>query len=269
MPESKVVLVTGDSSGFGKETSLLLSRHGFRAFGTSRKPSGKETGAGVEMLQLDVDSDKSVNDCINRIKDKSGRLDVLVNNAGYVLTGALEENSLDEAKSQFETNFFGAVRMANAALPIMRKQGSGQIINISSIAAAIPFPFEGFYAATKAALLSYTEQLRHEVKSLGVNVSVVEPGFFRTNLGETRGYARGLIGDYDKMRTRLVEALKDEFRKGGNPTLVAQTILRIIESKSPRLEYLSSKTGRYRALKHVLPQSMMERGLRRRWKLEP
>jgi len=268
MPESKVVLVTGASSGFGKETTTLLSQHGFQVFGTSRKPSAKEVGASVEMLQLDIDSNESVNNCVRELMNKAERLDVLVNNAGYVLTGAIEETSVDEAKSQFETNFFGAVRMVRAVLPIMRKQGSGQIINISSMAAVIPFPFEGYYAATKAALLAYTEQLRYEVKNLGVDVSVLEPGFFRTNLGETRGTPMHTIGDYDQMRARAITSLKEEFQKGGDPKLVAETISRIIKSKSPRLEYLSGKSGRYRALKRILPQTMWESELRRRWRLD-
>ncbi len=228
----------------------------------------KEAGRDVELIQLEVDSDESVNNCVTTVFARVGRLDVLVNNAGYVINGALEETSVNEAKSQFETNFFGAVRMVKAVLPSMRKQGSGQIINISSIAAAIPIPFEGYYSATKAALLAYTEQLRYEVKSLGVNVSVVEPGFFHTNLGQTRGTAMNLIEDYDRMRTRAIKSLKEEFDKGGNPKMVAETILRIIQNKSPRLEYLVGRSGRYRALKRILPQSMMESGLRRRWELD-
>ena len=221
-----------------------------------------------EMLPLDVDSDDSVNSCVKTVTTKAGRLDVLINNAGFVLTGGLEETSVEEAKSQFETNFFGAVRMVKAVLPIMRKQHSGQIINISSIAATFPVPFEGYYAAAKAALLSYSESLRHEVKSLGVKVSVVEPGFFKTNLALTRHQAESLIQDYDGMRSRAVKVLEEDVEKGGDPKRVADIVLRIIESRSPRLEYLAGKSGRYRTLKHILPQSMMESAIRRRWKLD-
>jgi len=213
MQTSKVVLVTGASSGFGRETVSLLSQSGFRVFGTSRKPSGSETRAGVEMVQLDIDSDESVSRCVNTVQEKAGHVDVLVNNAGYVLTGGIEETSIEEAKAQFETNFFGAVRMTKAVLPTMRKRGSGQIVNISSLVAVLPVPFEGYYAAAKAALLAYSEALRHEVKSLGVKVSVVEPGFFRTNLAQTRRAAKETIGDYDGMRTRAVGALEDAFKK--------------------------------------------------------
>lgn len=259
MPESKVVLVTGASSGLGRETAILLSQHGFQVFGASRKPSAQEAGPGYAMLQLDVDSDESVNNCVNTMLDKTGRLEVLVNNAGYLLTGGGEETSVDEAKAQFETNFFGAVRMVRAVLPVMRKQGSGQIINVSSLAAKFSFPFQGHYAATKAALLAYSQALRYEVESFGVRVSVVEPGLFRTNIAQTRRIAKDPIGDYDQMRHRVTKLFDDEFQKGSDPKLVAGMILRIIESESPRLEYLAGIPRRYRALNQILPQGLIQR----------
>ena len=247
---------------------MLLSQHGFRVFGTSRNSSPKDVGASVEMVQLDVDSDASVSETVDSVVAKTGGLDVLVNNAGFVLTGGIEETSVDEAKAQFETNFFGAMRMVKAVLPIMRKQGAGQIINLSSIAAWLPLPFEGYYAAAKAALLAYSDALRHEVKSLGVRVSVVEPGYFRTNLSRTRHTAGALIGDYDELRTRAVNAFEDDISKGGDPKRVAETILHIIESRSPRFEHLVGRAGRYRALKQILPSSMFDSAVRRHWKLD-
>jgi NAD(P)-dependent dehydrogenase (short-subunit alcohol dehydrogenase family) len=267
MPEPKVVLVTGASSGFGLETAALLSQRGYRVFGTSRKPGGS-ADLGYDMVRLDVDSDESVNSCVSVLLEKTGRLDVLVNNAGFVLTGGIEETSIEEAKAQFETNFFGAVRMVRACLPAMRKQGSGQIINIASLAATIPVPFEGYYAAAKAALIAYSQALRHEVMSLGLKVSVVEPGFFHTKLAETRRVSENRINDYDQMRTRAGEALERDVVNGGDPKLVARKILQIITTKSPRLEYLVGKTGRYKALKLLLPESMFEGGVRRRYKLD-
>jgi NAD(P)-dependent dehydrogenase (short-subunit alcohol dehydrogenase family) len=267
MPEPRVVLVTGASSGFGLETAALLSQRGFRVFGTSRKPAGT-VDVGYEMAKLDVDSDESVNSCVKALLEKTGRLDVLVNNAGFVLTGGIEETSVEEAKAQFETNFFGAVRMVRACLPAMRRQGSGQIINIASIAAAIPVPFRGYYGASKAALIAYSQALRHEVMSLGLKVSVVEPGFFHTKLAETRRTSENRINDYDQMRTRAGEALERHVEDGGDPRLVAEKILKIIETKSPRLEYLVGKSGRYKAMKLLLPASMFERGVRRRYNLD-
>jgi len=268
MPENKVVLITGASSGFGRETARILLSRGFKVYGTSRNPSAKPQEPGVGMLTLDADSDNSVQSGVKELLDKTGRLDVLVNNAGYVLTGGAEETSILEAKAQFETDFFGPVRMTKAVLPTLRKQGSGQIINISSMAAFLPVPFEGYYAAAKAALLAWSEALRHEVKSLGVKISVIEPGFFRTNLGEARKVAEYPIWDYDSLRVRAISALDHDFRNGADPKIVGETVLRIIRSKNPNLEYAVGREGRYRRLKHLMPQSIIENGVRRHWKLD-
>ena len=268
MPESKVVLITGASSGFGKETAGLLADRGFRVYGTSRNPSVKAAGESQKMLQLDVDLDESVDACVNLLLQEAGRLDVLVNNAGYVLTGGVEETSVEEAKAQFETIFFGAVRMVKAVLPTMRKQGSGQIINISSIAAKLPVPFEPYYAAGKAALLTWSEALRYEVKNFGIKVSVLEPGFFRTNLAYVMQGAKDRIGDYDRMRKLARAALDDDFQKGRDPKIVAETILRIIESKTPRLEYVVGKEKRYLTIRNLVPRSTFENVARKHWKLD-
>src|SRR2546428_8508464 len=220
MPENRVVLITGASSGFGRETARLLLGRGFKVYGTSRNPSSKPQEQGVGMIALDVDSDNSVQNGVKELLDEAGRLDVLVNNAGYVLTGGAEETSIAEAKAQLETDFFGPVRMAKAVLPTMRKQGGGQIINTSSIAAILPVPFEVYYAAAKAALLAWSEALRHEVKSFGIKVSVIEPGFFKTNLGNTRKIAQYTIRDYDELRHRATVELGDDVEDGAHPRLV-------------------------------------------------
>jgi len=268
MPESRVVLITGASSGFGRETAGLLLSRGFRVYGTSRNPSAKPQESGVGMIALDVDSDSSVQSGVKELLDEAGRLDVLVNNAGYVLTGGAEETSIAEAKAQLETDFFGPVRMTKAVLPTMRKQGSGQIINMSSLAAVLPVPFEGYYAAAKAALLGWSEALRHEVKSFGIKVSVVEPGFFKTNLGNIRKMARYTIRDYDELRQRATAQLDEDFENGADPKIVAETVLRIITSKNPKLEYAVGGEKRYKTLKRLMPQSIIENGVRRHWKLD-
>jgi NAD(P)-dependent dehydrogenase (short-subunit alcohol dehydrogenase family) len=268
MAENRVVLITGASSGFGRETARSLLSHGFKVYGTSRNPSSKPQEPGVGMLALDVDSDDSVQTGVKELLDETGRVDVLVNNAGYVLTGGAEETSIAEAKAQFETDFFGPVRVTKAVLPTMRKQGSGQIINLSSLAAVLPVPFESYYAAAKAALLAWSEALRHEVKSLGIKVSVIEPGFFKTNLGNTRRIAKFPIRDYDNLRLQAIAALDEDFENGADPQIVADTVLRIIKSKNPKLEYAVGGEKRYRTLKHLLPQSVIESGVRRHWKLD-
>jgi NAD(P)-dependent dehydrogenase (short-subunit alcohol dehydrogenase family) len=265
LPGGRVVLITGASSGIGKLTAALLASRGFTVFGTSRKASGGRLD-GFEMLQLDITSDESVTTCVSNLLQKTGRIDVLVNNAGQAFTGGLEETSLEEAKAQFDSNFFGAVRMVNAVLPGMRKRRSGQIINIASLAGTFPRPFGGYYGAAKSALIVYSEVLRQELKNLGVRVSVLEPGFFNTH--HTRIAAASSISDYDEIRKRAQSVDEESFEKGGDPQEVAETILKIIESTSPKLHYIVGKEKRYVLLKRILPDSIMESQTRKHWRLD-
>jgi short-subunit dehydrogenase len=263
----RVVLITGASSGFGRTTASLLAGRGFRVFGTSRRPASAD-GDGFEMLPLDVDADESAEACVRTVIQRAGRLDVLVNSAGYVLAGGIEETSVAEAKAQFETNFFGAVRMVNAVLPLMRGQKSGQIINIGSLAATLPVPFEGFYAATKAALVAYSEVLRSEVKAFNIKVSIVEPGFFKTNLANASRRGDRPIEDYREMRKRALSRLVEHIEGGDDPKLVAETIVGIIQSNSPRLRYPIGKEKRYVRLRAIVPGSMFESSIRKHWRLD-
>jgi short-subunit dehydrogenase len=267
MPERSVILVTGASSGFGRATASYLAAREFQVYGTSRRPGlGKDEG--FEMLQLDVDSDQSVNSCVSALIEKAGRIDALVNCAGYALTGGLEETSIDESKAHFETNFFGLARMVNAVLPNMRLRKSGRIVNLGSAAGTIPVPFEGFYSAAKAALLAYTETLRHEVKSFNIKVSILEPGFFRTNLGNARKEAARRISDYGEMRARASERLLEDFETGEDPKMVAEVIFKIIEDPSPRLRYSVGRAKRYLLLKKIIPASMFESSMRKHYRLD-
>src|SRR5438445_6880771 len=193
---SQTILVTGASSGIGQATARLLAERGFTVFGTARKPESAQS-QGVTMVALDVRSDDSVRACVEQVVAKAGRLDVLVNNAGYTVTGAAEETSIDEAKAQLETNFFGAVRMVNAVLPAMRKAGAGKIINIGSLAGITAIPFSAFYTASKFAIDGYSEALWHEVRPFGIHVTVLEPGFIHTKIGETPQTAARQLATYD------------------------------------------------------------------------
>ena len=264
MSEKKVVLITGVSSGIGQATARLLAQRDFTIFGTARNPSGVETIPGVEVLPLDVRSDESVNTCVDTALKRAGRLDILVNNAGYLLGGVVEEVAVEEAKAQFETNFFGVVRMVKRVLPIMRRQGSGQIINISSGVGLASLPFVGFYSASKFALEGYTEALRHEVKPFQIRVSLVEPGFVETQLYNNEQLAADPMSDYDPWRQRASEAVRKHREKSLDPARVAEGILRIIESKSPRLRNIVSKeVARTFLMRRVLPESLFEQGARR------
>jgi short-subunit dehydrogenase len=258
----EVVLITGASSGFGKATSELLAEKGYRVFGTSRNKDASMKK--IEMLQLDVNSDDSVQNCVKALLERtSGRLDVLVNNAGFAYYGAIEEVSLDDMKEHFETNFFGALRMIKAVLPTMRARKQGKIINIGSIAGYVPFPFEGLYSASKFALEGVSEQLRLETKHLGIKVSVVEPGFFKTNLFGSHKDASESIDDYREVKARAMKRLSRYHDEGGDPAVVAQLVLKIIQEKEPKLHYPIGKEKSALLYKRILPQTTFESGVRR------
>jgi NAD(P)-dependent dehydrogenase (short-subunit alcohol dehydrogenase family) len=188
--EEKTAVVTGSASGIGLETSLLLAKNGFRTYATVRdldkataiKEISDKHELPISVVELDVTSDKSVEDAIHRINDESKKIDVLVNNAGYGQGGALEDDSMDEIRALFETNLFGAIRTMKAVLPIMRKQqGGGTIVNLSSMGGRIGFPFGSAYHGTKFALEGISESMRYETEPFGIKVVLIEPGAIRSN----------------------------------------------------------------------------------------
>jgi NAD(P)-dependent dehydrogenase (short-subunit alcohol dehydrogenase family) len=269
MPDQRVVLITGASSGVGQSTARLLSQTNFRVFGTSRNPGSAEIVPAVEMLLLDVTADDSVRACVDAVFSRGGRLDVLINNAGHELAGALEELLPDEVRAQFETNFFGVVRMVNAVLPLMRQQKRGHIINVSSLSGLSPIPFLGIYSASKFALEGYTEALRHEVRPFNIHVSLTEAGFLKTPMMNHRQVGSNRITDYDAWRERALTAIRASEEKGPGPDLVAATLLEIISSTTPRLRYLIGQQAKSVArLRRFLPAGMYERGVRRTFSLD-
>ena len=263
MSSQRVVLITGASSGVGQSTARLLSQRGYKVFGTSRNPAGAETAPAVEMLALDVGADDSVGACLNAISSQVGRLDVLVNNAGYELAGALEELSIGEAKAQFETNFFGVVRMVKAVLPLMRERKHGQIINVSSLSGLTPVPFMGIYSASKFALEGYTEALRLELKPFNIHVSLIEAGFLKTPMMNHRQLAADRIGEYDPWRRRAINAIRASEEKGPGPELIAETVFKIMASNTPRLRYVVGQQAKFIfRLRRFLPEGVFEQGVR-------
>lgn len=269
MSNERVVLVTGASSGVGEATAQLMSRHGFTVFGTSRNPASPDGLSGVEMLALDVRSDDSVRACVDAVVGRAGRIDVLINNAGFELAGALEELTLDEARAQFETNFFGVVRMVKAVLPLMRQQRRGRIINVGSLSGVAAVPFLGIYTASKCALEGYTEALRHEVKPFNVHVSLTEAGFLKTPMMHRRQAGAHQIADYSPWRERALEAIGAAERKGPGPDVVAATLLKIATSPAPRLRYLIGRQSKTVAqLRKFLPARLFELGARRSFALD-
>jgi NAD(P)-dependent dehydrogenase (short-subunit alcohol dehydrogenase family) len=269
MSDQRVVLITGASSGVGQSTARLLSQRACKVFGTSRNPAIADTIPGVEMLPLDVRADDSVRACVEAVCSRGGRIDVLINNAGYELAGAVEELTAEETRAQFETNFFGVVRMVNAVLPAMRRQKGGHIINVSSLAGVSSIPFLGIYSASKFALEGYTEALRHEVKPFNIQVSLTEAGFLKTPMMNHRQIAANRIVEYDRWRQRALHATRAYEEKAPGPELVAATLFEIISSTTPRLRYPIGQQARSVArLRRFLPAGMFEQGVRRTFSLD-
>jgi NAD(P)-dependent dehydrogenase (short-subunit alcohol dehydrogenase family) len=257
-PTTPVALITGASSGLGRAAAELLSANGFRVFGTSRAPRPDPT-LPYTMLPLDVRSDESAAACVAEVLAQAGRIDVLINSAGHGIQGALEETPLPQAQALFETNFFGVVRMVNAVLPHMRQRRSGTIINISSAAGIGGMPFQGFYGASKHAVEGYSEALRFEVKSLGIRVALVEPGFFQSGFGQANEVVTQTIADYAGMRRRVVSVFAQALAASAGPQVIAALILRIIRSPNPRLRHPIGADARQIALsKRTMPEPLIE-----------
>ncbi len=267
--DDRVVLVTGASSGLGEAIAGHLHHRGFRVFGTSRTPQATSSGA-YAMVELDVTSDVSVERCVTNVLSEAGRIDVLVNNAGYGLEGFAEETTLEQARAQFETNFFGLVRTTRAVLPLMRKAGGGHLVQMGSLSGLIGVPGEAFYSAAKHAIEGYSEALQHELHGFGIHVSIVEPGFFRTDFHSSIQVASDRIADYDGNRQQLLASFEDGLANGGNPRTVAETVLRAIQARQPRLRYPAGRGAVWLPrLRRIVPASFFDRKIRQQFRLEP
>jgi len=262
-----IALVTGVSSGIGREIAQLLAQRGARVFGTARNPKSAKPIPGVEIVRMDVTDDSSVNEAIQGIVQKAGPIEVLVNNAGYGLTGALEETTVQEARDQFETNFFGVLRVTNAVLPGMRQAGFGRIVNISSVVGFIPAPFMGMYAASKHAVEGYTESLDHEVRSFGVRALLIEPAFTKSNISHSGKDAEVRLNEYATNRQRVSQIAKKSIANGDNPHLVAEAVFTALTAKSPRLHYPVGEGIKLSRLRRFLPASIFDQAIRKEFQL--
>jgi NAD(P)-dependent dehydrogenase (short-subunit alcohol dehydrogenase family) len=265
--EPKVVLITGASSGIGRVTAELLAWQGFRVFGTSRNPE-KTAPASFPMLPLDVCSPESIPACLTGVVEQAGYPDILINNAGYMLVGALEETSPEEAKAEFETNFFGLCRVTAAVLPAMRERRFGQIINISSIAGLLGSPYHGYYSASKHAVEGYTESLRYELKPFNIAVSLVECGWIKTALGENMRQVSQALPDYSRRRSKALAVIERKISHGPEPEIVARLVARIVKSKSPRLAYRVGREGVWLPRFRKLSPQIFEAGVYRYFEFE-
>jgi len=246
----KVALVTGSSRGIGFVTSITLARNGFRTYASMRNlDKEKEIRLVVDKekiplktIQLDVTDSTSVNNAIKSIMEQSGRIDVLVNNAGYGLVGAFEELSIEEIKQQYETNLFGVIRVTQAVLPIMREQKSGIIVNISSGAGRFGYPNGSAYVSTKFALEGLSESVAYEVEAFGIKIVLVEPGFVRTNFSNVVAMkSQSPTSQYLKMTEKMADNIEQMKLNSSPPELVANVVLEAVTSKNPNLRYLAGK----------------------------
>ncbi len=248
----KVAVITGSSSGIGHEIALILARKGFRTYATMRdlqknsklKSIKEEENLPVEFVQLDVTDEKSVSIAVQTIYDNIGRIDILVNNAGYGLTGAFEDLAIDEIKQQYETNVFGLIRTTQAVLPIMRKQKSGIIVNISSGAGRFGYPMGSAYVSTKFAVEGLSESLSYEVEPFGIRVILIEPGMIKTNFSNASVMAKKSI-DPNSPYAPLMKSMEKEITQlhenASSPQLVANVAYDAMTSDKPQLRYLAGK----------------------------
>lgn len=266
---SKVVLITGGSSGIGKSIGEFLHQKGFIVYGTSRNPE-KVLNSIFPLVALDVRDVESIHLAVAQIIQSTGRLDVVINNAGVGITGPLEEIPMEEIKNNFDTNFFGPIAVMKAVLPQMRQQKSGLIVNITSIAGYMGLPYRSVYSASKGALELITEALRMEVKSFGIQITNVAPGDFATNIAAGRFHAPIIQGsDYERAYGSILKTMDEHVDSGSNPNEMAEAVFQIIQDKNPRIHY---KVGAFMqkfsiVLKRILPDTVYEKMLMKHYKL--
>lgn len=266
---NKVVLVTGASSGIGKSIGELLHQKGFVVIGTSRN-AAKVQDSKFQLIDLDVRNTESIAQAIQKTIQIAGRIDIVINNAGVGITGPLEEIPTAEIRNNFDINFFGPIEVMKAVLPQMRKQNSGLIINITSIAGYMGLPYRSVYSASKGALELITEALRMEVRSFGIHISNVAPGDFATNIAAGRYHAPlQPESPYRESYARTLSMMDEHVDSGSNPNDMAHAILEIINSDKPRIHY---KVGAFMqkfsiVLKRILPDNIYERILMNHYKM--
>jgi NAD(P)-dependent dehydrogenase (short-subunit alcohol dehydrogenase family) len=263
-----VALVTGASSGIGKATADRLATAGYQVYGTSRR--GASPGRRpFEMLSLDVTSDASVEAAVNTLLRSEGRIDLLVNNAGFsVALSGDEESSIEQARSIFDTNFFGTVRMTRAVVPHMRRQGGGRIINIGSVLGFVPMPYMAVYSASKHAIQGYSESLDHELRTRGVRVLVVEPGVTKTQFDANLLEPDSRVDEYREVRAALARRWQEMAAQGDQPDAVADVVLKAATAARPKLRYPVGRVARMRMLLRFAPAGAFDAGIRRNLRLD-
>ena len=262
----RVALVTGASSGIGRATAEALVKAGYRVYGASRSP---KPVPGVENLVLDVTDETSVTACVDAVLRKAGAIDVLVNNAGVAMIGAIEDSTVAQAKALFEVNLFGAMRMARAVLPGMRQRRSGRIINMGSVAGFLPGPFSGLYASSKSALARFSESLDHEVRRMGIRVSVIEPSFTASDIADNSWTCDSPSPAYGPARQVYLARFKEEITGAPRSETVADVVLEVLRSKTPPVRNpVGSQAKTLSRLRRFLPAPTFEGMYRKRFQLD-
>lgn len=267
--KNKIAVVTGASSGIGEATAELLANSGYQVYGTSRKDV-QSNQRSFKMIALDVNSEESVERALKEVIQIEGRIDLVVNNAGFgVAAGGAEEISIEQAQKMFDTNFFGVVRVIRAVVPYMRNQGQGRIINIGSILGLIPAPYMATYAATKHAIEGYSESLDHELRNRGIRVSVIEPAYTNTNFEANAPELDSMIEEYATARKALAKILKSAVESGDDPKVVAKVVLKAANASHPKVRYTAGKLAcRLSFLRRFAPVVMVDKGIRQEMKLD-
>ncbi len=231
----QTILVTGASSGFGLMVATRLHESGYHVIGTSRNPGKIQVP--FKMMALDIADDQSVESFSTEFFSSISQLDVLINNAGFYLSGLAEETTIEQGRQQFETNFWGTIKLTNALLPFFRKQKSGKIITVGSIMGLLNFPNAAYYGASKHALEGYFKSLRFELNEFNIKVAMVEPMGFKTGIISNSQVATQKINDYDDYRNKIERFADNLFDKSPEPTPVINTILKLVEDKNPTFSH--------------------------------
>lgn len=261
MQQQPVALVTGSGGGIGAAACRALEVAGYQVYGTTRRTP--EDGAD-RRLAMDVTDDASVAAAVATVLDRSGRLDVLVNNAGVGASGAAEESSSGQTRQIFEVNVFGLIRMTRAVLPRMRAQGSGRIINVSSVYGFVPAPYMALYAASKHAVEGYSESLDHELREHGIRVLLVEPAFTRTAFDANLLRADSPVPAYENRRRTADRLIQEAVRNGDEPAVAAKAIVAAATDRKPKLRYpAGTRASRVSMLRRVVPAGAFDRQIQK------
>ena len=265
----KVVLVTGASSGLGLESALYLTKKGYIVFGTSRNPGNFKTSIPFRLIKLEITDLTSIEACVSKVLSLSGKIDVLINNAGVGITGPLEELKSEKVVENFATNCFGPLNLIQVVLPHMRKQQSGTIINVTSIGGYMGLPFRGAFSASKSAFMTMTESLRMEVKEFGIKVCTLAPGDYATDVASRRYHSPVLKNSPYKKYAEGIKTMDKHVDKGNPPIEIAKEIYNILNNRNLKVHYrvgaVLQKLSIF--LKKILPSQIFERLIMNHYKL--